>query len=530
MAENLDDAFSEVQALCKDFELYKDQTYLGPGYSESQARTDFIDKFITALGWDVRHVHQRNPYEQEVKVERNVNVGAGQKRADYAFFVAPNFRDVVFFVEAKKPTLALATADNYFQAIRYGWNSSTPLAVLTDFHSLHILDCRYKPDIDTAIHRAVFKFDFTDYSDPEKFAQLYWLISREAVATGSLEKRAAELPTPSRREIQKTLFKLSDKSIDEAFLEDLDSMRESLAKALKADNPALDGPALTEVTQRILDRLVFMRFLEDKLIETQESVGKINDGDDAWRRFVASSKRLDQRYNGTVFKHHYLIDSGKGLVVNDKVFADICDTLSDPNSPYDFNAIPIHILGSIYERFLGKIIVVTPKRARLEEKPEVRRIGGVYYTPEYIVRLIVSETVGKMIEGKKPEVILEMRFADIACGSGSFLLGIFDEIIRYMTKRYNQAKSDRAKLLKSGVCFEAEDGTLHLSLSARREVLLRCIYGVDIDNQAVEVAHLSLYLKLLEEATTATARNYQLEIGVALLPSLTKNIVAGILS
>jgi hypothetical protein len=220
MAKNLDDAFSEIQSLCKDFETYKDQTYLGLGYSETQARTDFIDKFITALGWDVGHVHQRNPYEQEVKVEKNVSVGASQKRADYAFFVAPNFRDVVFFIEAKKPTLTLATADNYFQAIRYGWNSSTPLAVLTDFHSLHILDCRYKPDIDTALHRAVFKFNYTDYSNPEKFAQLYWLISREAVAEGSLEKRAAELPPPPRKEIPTTPFKSSDQRISDAFLED----------------------------------------------------------------------------------------------------------------------------------------------------------------------------------------------------------------------------------------------------------------------------------------------------------------------
>ena len=123
--------------------------------------------------------------------------------------------------------------------------------------------------------------------------------------------------------------------------------------------------------------------------------------------------------------------------MDDGQFADICKSLCHVNSAYDFNAIPIHILGSIYERFLGKVIVATDKRARVEEKPEVRKAGGVYYTPEYIVRYIVENTVGKLIEGKTPAQIAEMRFADIACGSGSFLLAMFDLLIRHHTKFYN---------------------------------------------------------------------------------------------
>ena len=89
--------------------------------------------------------------------------------------------------------------------------------------------------------------------------------------------------------------------------------------------------------------------------------------------------------------------------MDERAFAGICERLAHINSPYDFNAIPLHILGAIYERFLGKVIVATDKRARVEEKPEVRKAGGVYYTPEYIVRYIVANTVGKLIEGKTPD-------------------------------------------------------------------------------------------------------------------------------
>jgi hypothetical protein len=113
---------------------------------------------LTGLGWDVAHNDQHNPFEQEVHVEQNVDMGHSQKRADYPFFVRPNFRDVRFYVEAKKPTLVLESSDNYFQAIRYGWNSGTSVAFLTDFESLHVLDCRYKPNIDTAKECVVEKF------------------------------------------------------------------------------------------------------------------------------------------------------------------------------------------------------------------------------------------------------------------------------------------------------------------------------------------------------------------------------------
>lgn len=444
-------------------------------------------------------------------------------------YVGPNFRDVRMYVEAKRPTLSLASKDNYFQTVRYGWSSNTPMAVLTDFRELHVLDCRYRPDIDTVLETAKspFRYHYSDFSSKDKFTELYWLISREAVASGSLEKRSEELPKKRGKAIQRGLFKGGYQRIDDAFLEDLDEMRDELARGLKNKNAELDGETLTEVTQRILDRLVFLRFLEDKLIETHERVAAFGDKGTVWNDFIVASRKLDARYNGVVFKPHKLIDTPGALTVDDDMFSKICERLADVNSPYDFNAIPIHILGSIYERFLGKVIVTTEKRAKLVEKPEVRKAGGVYYTPEYVVRYIVENTVGKQIAGKTPKEIAEMRFADIACGSGSFLLGVFDILLRYHTGWYNtQSAKDRLRYAKKE-CIAHADGTLHLTLDKRREILLNNIFGVDIDNQATEVAQLSLFLKLLEEETTATARNYQLEMGVALLPSLTKNIACG---
>ncbi len=518
---SFEEALASVKALADDFDANKAH-YLSSTYQESEVRHDFLDKLFVALGWDVNHVWQKNPFQQEVKVERGVAVGGSQRRADYAFYIAPNFRDVRFFAEAKKPFGDIATPDNCFQTIRYGWNAQTPLAVLTDFEQFQILDCRYKPDIDTATGQVVRKYHFSEYAHPEKFAEIFHLFSRDAVAGGSLDKFADTLPKRRGKAVQRGLFKGGYQRIDEAFLEELDEHRDTLARAFKNRNPELDGDALTEITQRTIDRLVFIRFLEDKLIHPENLVANFGDKGTAWQDFVAASRRLDGIYNGIVFKAHAILDK-PGFRVDDDAFADICERLSHINTAYDFNAIPIHILGSIYERFLGKVIVTTDKRARVEEKPEVRKAGGVYYTPDYIVRYIVENTVGKLIEGKTPAQIADMRFADIACGSGSFLLGVFDLLLRYQRDWFN-AHPDKAR--KAG-CVQREDGAWHLSLKQRRQILVNNIYGVDIDHQAVEVAQLSLYLKLLEEETTGTAREYQMEFHETLLPSLARNIVCG---
>ncbi len=529
MSAAFDDAFARVKQLAAEFEANQ-AVYLAPTYQEQEARRDFIDKFWIALGWDVNHDTQKNPYEQEVKIERKEH-GASQRRADYAFYCAPNFRDVKFYVEAKKPHGDIATADNYFQIIRYGWNSQTPLGVLHDFEQLEIVDCRYRPNIESALAQNIRKYHYHQYASAEKFAEIYWLFSREAVAGGSLEKYAAALPKKRGAAVQRGLFKGGYQSIDDTFLEELDEHRDDLARAFKNRNPALDGPTLTELTQRTLDRLVFLRFLEDKHIEPQNRIAYFGDKASAWQDFIAESRRLDGIYNGIVYKKHAILDA-PDFAPDDEVFSAICERLCHLNSPYDFNAIPIHILGSIYERFLGKVITTTDKRAKVEEKPEVRKAGGVYYTPEYIVRYIVENTVGRLLEGKTPAQIAELRFADIACGSGSFLLGVFDCLLRYHTKYYNEnpAKAILAGKKKSEAkadCEQRDDG-LHLTLHKKREILLNNVYGVDIDPSAVEVASLSLYLKLLQDETPGSARQYYLDFEQqALLPSLAKNIVCG---
>lgn len=524
-------AHEHVLELADRFQAHAD-AFLQTSYSEAQARKDFIDPFLKALGWDVDHEREHNPYEQEVKVERGVSVSAAraQKRADYAFYLAPNFRDVRFFVEAKKPSVDLETSiDAHFQTWRYGYSANTPLAILTDFEQIHIIDCRLRPHPDAALDRVWKRWHYTDWRDPEKFAEFYWLFSREAHADGSYQRRIDELPKPRGGARQRGLFHGGYQPVDESFLSELQEHREALAKAFKKADASLDSETLTEIVQRTLDRLVFLRFLEDKQIETGIRVSDFGKGESAWSDFLGNCRRLDGIYNGIVFKRLAPLDDA-AFAMDDAVFADICERLSSENSPYNFDAIPIHILGSIYERFLGSVIRTTAQRVFVEEKPEVRKAGGVYYTPEYIVRYIVAQTVGKLIENKSPAEVAALRFADIACGSGSFLLGVYDTLLRHHAEWYNRAENEKSA--KKDGCIKTEDNLWRLSLAQRRAILKNNVYGVDIDRQAVEVAQLSLFLKLLEDERATSARQYQLDYArdpnlKRLLPDMSSNIVCG---
>jgi type I restriction-modification system DNA methylase subunit len=571
-----------VRQLVSDFREHEN-AYLAPSYQESQVRQDFIDKFFTALGWDVSHQRQKNPYEQEVKIENKVSTQGSQRRADYAFFVAPNFRDVKFFVEAKKPAHDLANANYYYQTVRYGWNKTTPIAILTDFEEFHILDCRFKPNIKTVLDHKIESFHYSQYTDEDIFKKIFYLFGREAVAGGSLENFVQTLPKPRGK--GKGIIRGKYQQVDEAFLELLDGYRDTLAHAFKNKNPHLDGESLTEAVQRTLDRLVFIRFLEDKGIEEQSITHlrplpnlPLGKGKEtlAWEKFLALCRSMEPKYNGLVFKPHPVIDSQTFVAPDDKTFGEICEEISDPTSPYDFNTIPISILGSIYERFLGKIVTTTDKRAKVVEKPEVRKAGGVYYTPEYIVRYIVNETVGKLLyedliagrefqlptntreaalstpsqsppyqggddpafpltkgeiqkgsEGGQrkfkltPTEAAKLKIIDIACGSGSFLLEVYSQLLDYHTRYYNEFP-EKAKKGDT----ETREGKIVLSHKKRQEILVNNIYGVDIDFQATEVTQLSLYLKLMEDVTMNDAYQFSL-LKERMLPDLRRNIVCG---
>jgi adenine-specific DNA-methyltransferase len=522
-------AFDEIQILIKDFEAGYDH-FMSASYQEAEVRQTFIDKFYDALGWDIYHNYQKNPFEQEVKIEKaQKQAGAtGQKRADYAFFLAPNYKQVQFFVEAKKPSRTLLqNKEDYFQTAKYGWNAGTGVSILTDFEEIVIIDCRFVPDLETILNTKIKYYKYTDFKDFDTFYEFYWIFSHEALVAGNLPKFIEQLPKPKTGGKQLHLFGGKYQSIDETFLKYIEAKRFEMALAFYKTAINQDDYTITNFTQKTIDRIVFIRFLEDKNIEPNTIINEIGTHAHPWRKFIEYSKLLNTKYNGRIFTPSF-IDNPDFEGPDEDAFRSFCSEIDHTNSPYDFNYIPIYILGSIYERFLGKIVVIDNGRASIEDKPEVRKAGGVFYTPKYIVDYIVENTIGKLIKTEHapllPKEIAELSFADIACGSGSFLIGVYDYLLDYHIKFYN---NNHDIAVADGCRFSEDSGFFVLTIKQKQEILLNNIYGVDVDFQAIEVTQLSLFLKMLETETMTTVNDMKTVFKMKVLPDLKDNLIAG---
>jgi hypothetical protein len=494
-----------IEKLIRRFE--SDRThYLSKSYSEAQARVDFITPFFKALGWDVENEEGLPHHEREVVVEAAEDT---RGRPDYGFRVSGQTK---FFVEAKAPSEELDTAKHIIQAKTYAWNTKQVFfVVLTDFEEFRFYDASIQPDARKPDEGLLLKLKYSDYVP--KLEKL-WEFSKERVLAGSLE---AMLPRDRRTQRLRI-------PVDTAFLDEMTGWREDVARNVHKNNPDLTARQLNEIVQRLLDRIVFIRIAEDRhVIEKNQ----LRDVVDEWRARGGKFHifewlndlfhRINEDFNGEIFKPH-LSEETK---IDSEILARIIERLYPPQSPYRFDVIGVELLGSIYERYLGSTIRVTAKRVFVEEKPEVRKAGGVYYTPEYIVNYIIQNTVGKLIEGKTPRQIEKIRVLDPACGSGSFLIGAFqcliDYHVRYLTEHPKEAE---VHPLFPDV-IKGDNGEPRLSVIRKAKILKSNLFGVDIDPQAVEITMMSLYLKALE------GERSQLPPKQHLLPELKYNIVCG---
>ncbi|MDD5140080.1 MAG: Eco57I restriction-modification methylase domain-containing protein [Verrucomicrobiales bacterium] len=590
-----------------------------PGYAEAQLRDDFLNPFFRALGWDMENRAGLIQKEREVEIESATQIGGGRKRADYFFRTDKRDR---FVCEAKKPAEELS-ARYAFQTKRYAWNKPVPLGVLTDFEEMKIYVVGSRPYLDEP-HVGEWKhWNFRQY--PLVARELWDLLARDKVAAGSIDQAIEALPkrpAGKGKARQQWLIKPDrTRALDVEFLKFLDESRRDLASDIYKNNDhgeLAEDNRLTEFCQRIIDRILFLRICEDRDIDTGTTLQSIVEtwrknsdlvGDDVrslklekegksqrlvtsspaslWRRVVDHFRALDRRppthvpfFNGNLFKPH---DSEK-LIVGDEWLAGFIGELSADESPYLFSEIPVEILGSVYERFLGNVVRPHGKGITVEPKPEVRKAGGVYYTPRYIVDYIVEQTAGKLLDAiaggapvsdpARTEVntsapdrrsalrdfeqrTAALRLLDPACGSGSFLIRAFERVCEHWQKRLtadlrssrresaqtNPATEDSQSRLTSAatrdwqkkhraLCWvDDRTGDVHLTVELKRKILTQNIYGVDLDAAAVEVTQLSLYLKMLEnENRTTLQRQRELladEADIALLPPLQDNIKCG---
>ena len=471
------------------------------GHGETNIRTNYIDVLFESLGWNMKSHY-------DVVREFSQKDTSGTKKVDYAFKINGKLK---FFVEAKEASVDLVNdKDAIYQAKRYAYstNGRAPIVILTDFEEFRVFNVLKAPDYNNTDRELLKKYCFEYNQYLENWDLLWDTFSKEAVENGSLDA--------IRGKIDK-----NTKTMDVDFLEQITDWRETLAKNIALRNKELSVEELNEAVQRILDRLLFIRNLEDREIESENTLlDKTKAHEDIYKSIIPIFRNLDNVYNGLLFKKHFSED----LIVDDKALKDIIKNMCYPVSPFQFDVIEPEILGRIYEKFLGsKIRLTESHQAKVEEKMEVRKAGGVYYTPEYIVDYIVKNTVGKKIEGLTPEEIKKIKIVDPACGSGSFLLGAYSYILDYHARWYSENKKDKAY---KNDYYINKDGELKVNLEKRGDILRNNIFGVDIDKEATEVAIMSLYLKMLDDGFDKGERDLFFIKG-HVLPDMTNNVKCG---
>lgn len=498
-------------------------------FDEENTKTEFINPFFKALGWDIYNETNKAPQYKEVVFEDSIKVGGKTKAPDYSFRLGGQR---IFFVEAKKPSVDIEkSTSSALQVRRYGWSANLKLCILTDFQELSIYDTTVKPEKNQDVKIAkIAYYKYTDYI--EKWDEIYNIFSKDAVEKGSFDNFAdGHIGT-----------KKGTSKVDQEFLKEIDYWRILLARniALRNEEITSEEDAVEKINyavQLIIDRIIFLRIAEDRGIEKYGQLKKLIDlsnseKDDypVYNGFLELCKNADLKYNSGLFhfkeENEISLDPDEitpTLKIDDNVFKTIFKNLYYPNCPYEFSVISTEILGSVYERFLGKIIRLTPKGiAKVEFKPEVKKAGGVYYTPNYIVHYIVKNTVGKLIDGYTPNKISNIKILDPACGSGSFLLEAYQQLLDYHLNYYiNQEKPPK------NVIYRGKDNEWRLTIQEKKRILLNNIYGVDLDSNAVEVTKLSLLLKVLEDQNKDEVEQQQKLFQERALPYLGENIKCG---
>jgi len=421
-------------------------------YTEEETKKDFILPLFEYLGWNIID-------KREVSAEETQSSG----RVDYGFYLNGRIK---FYLEAKSLKTDLHREEYANQAIRYSWNKGVTWAILTDFESIKIFNAE---NISEYLYNKLY-FEIPYLQFIERFDQL-WLLSKESFEKDLIDKEAEKIGKKLQRfSVGSTLYK------------DLNKCREILINDLSQWNKGLDRQLLDEGVQRILDRLIFIRVAEDRGVEQKTLIPLVREWENSkdknkiplYTYMVSKFRELDEIYNSNLFSPHPFEKWEEYSNTTENVINILYG--KEGYYEYDFKVIPADILGAVYENYLGYIFSQSKKGLTLDKDAKKRKEQGIYYTPSFIVDYIVENALKPVLDNCKTIVDLKkVKVLDPACGSGSFLIKALEVIY----KKYIEFGAPKNEFIKL-------------------EILTNNIYGVDLDEQAVEIARLNLLINALD--------------------------------
>lgn len=365
------------------------------------------------------------------------------------------------------------------------------------------------------------RFYIEDLEDDFELKRFLYLLSKENI----LDRKLDNLIDLKIKEEEK---------IEREFYTKYKTIRSKIVSQVIEDNRTYNADVLIEKSQKLLDRFLFIAFCEDKNIIPANSyktmVLSSNENVTKHELFTMLCRNIDKgnkqkginKFNGGLFKYDEILDD---LVLDDVIFTELI-TLAD----YDFNTdVDENILGRIFEQSISDLEELKNDALGIEtdKKKGKRKKDGVFYTPSRIARGIVEKSIGEYLNDKKLEIgfeklpeltdesietqrglsakaekhlafwreyrskVLSIKVIDPACGSGAFLIAAYD----YLKKELDEI-NDRIADLK-GRTQELFDGDEMYDASRENEYLIKCLYGVDLNPESVEISKLSLWLRTL---------------------------------
>lgn len=379
-------------------------------------------------------------------------------------------------------------------------------------------------------------FDLARLHEAEEFARAQLLLSAESLLGG----RTAELLAESKRE---------NRDITDRLYADYKVLRADLISEVRREQPDMDPLDAIRTGQKILDRVLFIAFAEDtdllprRILEQAFETTNPFAPAPVWANFLGLFRAIDEgapplkvpRYNGGLFASDPVIEA---LAMPDHICAGF-KRLSE----YDFaSEVSVTVLGHIFEQSIADVEQLQAE-ARGEALPEKKSSGtsgrrkrdGVVYTPDYIARFIVDQTLGahcreifaallkdhaqkgatgdddpikwKSAAAEKSfwhsyrDRLAKLRIVDPACGSGVFLVMAFDWLKAELT-RCNM----RLEALGEGALFEVDS-----------EILTHNLFGVDVNEESVEIAKLSLWIKTARHGKVLDSLDDNFKVGDSLI-------------
>lgn len=511
---------------------------------------------IISQKWEVFREHFHNPiiqenirsskeeqYQGEFLIDLFVNVLGYTKNPTPQYNLTTEYKNVK---DSKKADGAIIINDNVVGIIELKGTNTTDLSKIEDQafgYKNNQLNCKYvitsnfeklRLYIDNAIEHIEFNlFELNQ----EQFNLLYLCLAYENIQH-NIPGKIKDESLSQEDAITKKLYK------------DYSVFKRELFQNLTAQNPQYDALILFQKSQKLLDRLLFLFFGEDRGLLPPNSVRlilqqweKLRDLDEYVALYHRFKKYFGYLNTGFKGKHHDVFAYNGGLFKPDEILDSI--TIDDDLlfkhgsklSEYDFaSEVDVNILGHIFENSLNEIdeIKAQLEGQEIDKTKTKRKKDGVFYTPKYITKYIVENTVGKLCEEKKSDfgIVEEEYFTDKkrqqktkenllsklndyrswlhqitiidpACGSGAFL----NEALNFLITEHNYVDELETKLTGSSFTF-----TYH-----SESILENNLFGVDLNEESVEIAKLSLWLRTAEPNRKLNSLNDNIKCGNSLI-------------